>query len=619
MKLSQRFTLVVGLGSIAIFCYGMVLFLPKTENMDLKLMFEHRHDNDNAKLMNKGLPVFHDTSSESRPSIHNMRDSDDKLHVNDINNADVNLKDPQQRHRMEEILHEHEEAIKKANEILSAKSQIEKDKLVMAEQQAKEQREKLEKQLKEGGSHTVSPYDVNRGVPSDPEILSKRDKIKEMMKFAWDGYKKYAWGANELRPISNRGHSANIFGSAATGATIVDALDTLYIMGLKDEFKEARDWVLSSLDMNSRTDISVFEVNIRFVGGLLSAYFLSGDPVFKNQAKSIADKLLPAFDTPTGIPYALVNPISGKTRNWGWASAGCSILSEFGSLHMEFSMLTLITGDDTYLKKVMRIREVLQQIDKPNGLYFNYLNPKTGAWGTRHASVGALGDSFYEYLLKTWILSGKKDEDARKMYDAAVEAIETNMVRKSAGGLTYLGEYKNSRVEPKMGHLTCFAGGMFALGAKGSKDEQHYIDLGAEITHTCHESYDRATLKLGPEGFGFQGGNEATAIRANEKYYILRPEVIESYFVMWRMTKNPKYREWGWEAAQALEKNCRIGSGFSGIKNVYDVKPVHDDVQQSFLLAETLKYLYLLFSEDDLISLDEWVLNTEAHPFPVVR
>ncbi|XP_039264483.1 mannosyl-oligosaccharide 1,2-alpha-mannosidase IA-like [Styela clava] len=617
MKLSHRFTLVIGLGSIAIFCYGMVLFLPKTENMDLKLMFEHRHND--VKHMEKGLPQFHATSTVIRTQKSNNLQQQLPVDQIKINNLDANLKDPEQRHRMEQILHDHQEAIDKANEILSAKAQIEKDKMSMAEQQAQEKRESMEKKLKESGSHTVSPYNVDQGIPSDPDILNKRDKIREMMKFAWDGYKKYAWGANELRPISNRGHSANIFGSAATGATIVDALDTLYIMGMKEEFKEARDWVLSSLDMNSRTDISVFEVNIRFVGGLLSAYFLSGDPVFKNQAKAIADKLLPAFDTPTGIPYAQINPITGRTKNWGWASGGCSILSEFGSLHMEFSMLTKVTGDDIYLKKVMRIREVLQQIDKPNGLYFNYLNPKTGAWGTRHASVGALGDSFYEYLLKTWLLSGKVDEDARKMYDAAVTAIESNMVKKSAGGLTYLGEYKNSRVEPKMGHLTCFAGGMFALGAKGSKDEKHYIDLGAEITHTCHESYDKATLKLGPEGFGFQSGNEATAIRANEKYYILRPEVIESYFVMWRVTKNPKYREWGWEAAQALEKNCRVGNGFSGLKNVYDAKPVYDDVQQSFFLAETLKYLYLLFSDDDLINLDDWVFNTEAHPFPVVR
>lgn len=608
MKLSQRFMVIIGLGSIIVFCYAMVLFLPKTEP-DLHLLFEHRHDD-------LELSMGHDWVPPPQTAVKTFSMPQVNPGMQDFH---MNLKGSQERRHMEQAISEHENAIKKSQELMALKQQIEQDKTVIEIQRQQEEKRVLVEALKKPSSYTVEPYDFNRGAPKDPDLVTKRDKVREMMKFAWDGYKKYAWGSNELKPISSKGHSANIFGSAATGATIVDALDTLYIMGLQDEFMEAREWVMNTLDMNSRTDISVFEVNIRFVGGLLAAFFLTGDPVFKNKAKIIADKLLPAFNTPTGIPYALVNPVSGKARNWGWASGGCSILSEFGSLHLEFSMLTQVTGERIYLDKALKIRDVLKQVDKPNGLYFNYLNPKTGAWGQRHASVGALGDSFYEYLIKAWILSGHVDTDARKMYDEAVESIEANMIKVSSGGLTYIGEYKNSRVEPKMGHLTCFAGGMFALGAKGSKDEQHYINLGAEVTRTCHESYSRSPLKLGPEAFGFTGNNEAVAVRSNEKYYILRPEVVESYFVMWRITKDVKYREWGWEAVQALEKHCRVGSGFSGIKNVYDEKPTHDDVQQSFLLAETLKYLYLLFSEDELINMDEWVFNTEAHPFPVIH
>jgi mannosyl-oligosaccharide alpha-1,2-mannosidase len=106
-------------------------------------------------------------------------------------------------------------------------------------------------------------------------------------------------------------------------------------------------------------------------------------------------------------------------------------------------------------------------------------------------------------------------------------------------------------------------------------------------------------------------------MKANERYYILRPETIESYFVMWRLTHDQKYRDWGWEAVQALETHCKAPGGYSGIKNVYHANVLKDDVQQSFFLAETLKYLYLLFSDDELISLDEWVFNTEAHPLPI--
>ncbi|XP_071113066.1 mannosyl-oligosaccharide 1,2-alpha-mannosidase IA-like [Haliotis cracherodii] len=149
---------------------------------------------------------------------------------------------------------------------------------------------------------------------------------------------------------------------------------------------------------------------------------------------------------------------SGSSRNWGWASGGCSILAEFGSLHLEFAYLSAITGDDTYLKKVLKIREVLRQLEKPNGLYPNYLNPRTGKWGQLAVSVGALGDSFYEYLLKQWIMSGKTDTVAKDMYDEAVKGIEDKLIQTSSGGLKYFAEYKSGRLEHKMDHMSCFAG-----------------------------------------------------------------------------------------------------------------------------------------------------------------
>uniref|UniRef100_A0A8C2ZWH4 alpha-1,2-Mannosidase n=1 Tax=Cyclopterus lumpus TaxID=8103 RepID=A0A8C2ZWH4_CYCLU len=431
--------------------------------------------------------------------------------------------------------------------------------------------------------------------------------LPQMMKHAWDSYRQYGWGHNELKPLAKKGHSTNIFGNSQLGATIVDALDTLYIMGLHDEFKDGQEWIEQNLDFGVNAEVSVFEVNIRFIGGLLAAYYLSGQEVFKLKAVQLAEKLLPAFNTPTGIPWAMVNLKSGVGRNWGWASAGSSILAEFGTLHMEFVHLTYLTGNPAYYQKVMHIRKLLAKMDRPNGLYPNYLNPRTGRWGQHHTSVGGLGDSFYEYLLKAWLMSDKTDTEARKTYDDAIEAIERHLIRKSNGGLTFIGEWKNGHLERKMGHLACFAGGMFALGADGSPDDKagHYLQLGAEI--------------LGPEAFKFDSGLEAVAVRQNEKYYILRPEVIETYWYMWRFTHDPKYRQWGWEAAQAIDKYCRVSGGFSGVKDVYSSNPTYDDVQQSFFLAETLKYLYLLFSSDDLMPFESWVFNTEAHPLPVLH
>ncbi|CAG9824004.1 unnamed protein product [Phaedon cochleariae] len=465
---------------------------------------------------------------------------------------------------------------------------------------------------------------VKGGEDKDPVARERRNKVKEMMKHAWSNYVRYAWGKNELKPISKRGHGASIFGALPLGATILDGLDTLYVMGLDEEFRQARDWVADELDVDKIAkdmvaDVSVFEVNIRFVGGLLACFALTGDTVFKEKAQQIADKLLPAFNTPTGIPNALVNFKTGVSKNYGWASSGSSILSEFGTLHLEMSYLSDVTGDPVYRSKVERIRKVLHDLDKPKGLYPNYLNPKSGVWGQHHMSLGALGDSYYEYLLKAWLQSNKEDKEARQMFDEAMRAVFQHMLKTSPNGLMYFAELKFDRPEHKMDHLACFSGGLLALASRSLPNEVsgRYMDVAEQITRTCHESYDRSQTKLGPESFRFTEGSEARALKSSEKYYILRPEVIETYFYMYRLTKDEKYRDWGWEAVQAIEKHCKVSGGYTGIKNVYAEEPVQDDVQQSFFLAETLKYLYLLYSDDSLLSFDEWVYNTEAHPLPI--
>ncbi|XP_076378846.1 mannosyl-oligosaccharide 1,2-alpha-mannosidase IA isoform X1 [Megalopta genalis] len=465
-----------------------------------------------------------------------------------------------------------------------------------------------------------APYAIKLpNPPLDDVTNQRREKIKEMMKHGWDNYVRYAWGKNELKPISKKGHSASIFGAANMGATIVDGLDTLYIMGLHDEFKQGRDWIAENLDFDINSEISLFETNIRFMGSLLACYALTGDVMFRDKAAQLGERMLPAFQTETGIPHSLINLHTGASKNYGWASSGCSILSEIGTMHLEFNYLSDITGNPVYKSKVENVRKVLKNLEKPKGLYPNYIHPRTGKWGQHHMSLGGLGDSFYEYLLKAWLQSGKEDVEARQMYDEAIAAIDQHMIKISPGKLLYVSDLKYDRPDHKMGHLACFAGGMFALGAKTMENDlsDRYMTVAAGLTNTCHESYDRSVTKLGPEAFHFIEGNEAKSLKNGEKYYILRPETFESYFVMWRLTKDQKYREWGWEAVQALEKYCRVPGGFTGLHNVYLIDPPQDDVQQSYFFAETLKYLYLLFSNDDLISLDDWVFNSEAHVLPI--
>lgn len=165
-------------------------------------------------------------------------------------------------------------------------------------------------------------------------------------------------------------------------------MDTLFIMGMKDEFKRGRDWIAEHLNIdNIQTDISVFEFNIRFIGGLLTCYAFTKDQMFLDKAEQFAERLLPAFNTPKEIPYALINPKTGYAKNYAWASSGCSILSEIGTLHLEFVYLSDLVQKPVYKDKVFKIRNLLQAMTKPNGLYPNYINPKTGQWCQRKCSV----------------------------------------------------------------------------------------------------------------------------------------------------------------------------------------------------------------------------------------
>ncbi|XP_066532587.1 mannosyl-oligosaccharide 1,2-alpha-mannosidase IA [Hoplias malabaricus] len=588
-RLTEKFILLLVFSAFITLCFGAIFFLPDSSKLLSGVFF-------------RSSPAETDPRLGTDPDLaaaYGATGKDEKILV--------------------KIRKDHEKALLEAQHTLQKRpDEIKQD--------IRSEKEKVVRDGQGGNDDSLAEIEFIRPPgatghePGDPDTREKRAKIKEMMQFAWDNYKRYAWGSNELRPVSKQGHSSNLFGSLK-GATIIDALDTLYIMEMYDEFEAAAEWAEKNLDFNMNAEISVFEVNIRFVGGLLSAYYLSGKEVFRRKAIELGEKLLPAFKTPTGIPWALLNLKSGIGRNWPWASGGSSILAEYGTLHLEFIHLSRLSGKPVFAEKVMNIRKVLNRLDKPQGLYPNYLNPNSGQWGQHHVSVGGLGDSFYEYLLKAWLMSDKKDEEGKKLYYDALKAIETNLIRKSSGGLTYIAEWKGGLLEHKMGHLTCFAGGMIALGADGAPEDRtgHQMELAAEITRTCHESYTRTNLKLGPEAFRFDGGVEAIATRQNEKYFILRPEVVETYMYMWRFTHDPKYREWGWEAVQALEQHCRVEGGYSGVRDVYANSPSHDDVQQSFYLAETLKYLYLLFSDDDHLPFDHWVFNTEAHPLPVIK
>ncbi|WOL18303.1 mannosyl-oligosaccharide 1,2-alpha-mannosidase MNS1 [Canna indica] len=447
----------------------------------------------------------------------------------------------------------------------------------------------------------------------DPINNERREKVKDAMRHAWNSYVEYAWGKDELQPRSKSG--VNSFGGL--GATLVDSLDTLYIMDLKDEFQKAREWVATSLDFNKDYVASVFETTIRVVGGLLSAYDLSGDKIFLEKAKDIADRLLPAWDTPTGIPYNRINLAHGNPHNHGW-TGGESILADSGTEQLEFIALSQRTGDPKYQQKAEKVINQLQKTFPSDGLLPIYINPHSGA-ASSHSTItfGAMGDSFYEYLLKVWIQGNKTEtvKHYREMWETSMEGL-LSLVRKSTpSSFSYICEKNGGSLSDKMDELACFAPGMLALGSSGYGPEkaEQILSLAKELAWTCYNFYESTPTKLAGENYFFYAGQDMSV---GTSWNILRPETVESLMYLWRLTGNKTYQEWGWNIFQAFEKHSRIDSGYVGLKDVNTGDK--DDMMQSFFLAETLKYLYLLFSPPSVISFDEWVFNTEAHPLKIV-
>ncbi|KAK9909409.1 hypothetical protein WJX75_001817 [Coccomyxa subellipsoidea] len=432
------------------------------------------------------------------------------------------------------------------------------------------------------------------------------------MRHSWNGYVQYAWGADELLPLSRRGGTA----FCNTGATLLDALGTLWIMGMRKEFGRARDWVADqmSIDMNCQT--SLFELVIRAVGGLLSAYDLSGDEVFLTKAQAIAERMMPAFDTPTGIPRGTINLGTQASAATSWAGgANGAVLSELGSVQMEFIHLSRLTGEPKYGAAAERVIKFLNaKFDQ--GLLPVYINLETGAATSAQFAMGALSDSYYEYLLKVWVLKGRTDEMYRAMWVRAMDEMLERLVGTSSDGLQYVGDLNGGSFVQRLEHLTCFVAGNLALGVhtgavNGTRADK-YMALARNLTNTCYEMYRRMPTGLGPEQVTFQTGIMSKVTG----YNILRPEVVESIFMLYRTTNDTLYRDMGWSIFQAFETYSKVDSGgYSGVVDVGIVPPTKDDKMQSFWLAETLKYLYLLFSPSSTIPLSDWVFNTEAHPF----
>lgn len=486
----------------------------------------------------------------------------------------------------------------------------------------------------------IAPYVISPEIRKRSDLVAESRKvhIRKSFQFAWKNYVQYAFGYDEIKPITGKGEN----GWGGQGITLVDTLDTLWLLDMMDEFEQARDWVRDHLDHSRvKKPVSMFETTIRDLGGLLSAYDWSHDPIFFEKAVDLGERLLHGFDgSTTGIPFGSVdlriNPgmeQAPRARNFGWTNQN-AILAEFTSIQLEFRYLAKVAHRPELAEKTDRVFQLMHDNAPPNGLYPNfYKNPtqhnNVGITpGNQKITFGAMSDSFYEYMLKLWIQSGKAEPMFREMYDQSMDGMHNELLQKSTpSGLYYIADKNDGKLHHKMDHLVCFMGGLLALGAYTdpngleSPRAQRDLQTARALTYTCYQMYARMNTGISPEFIEFRPGNDFVVGR-DAPHYLLRPEAVESMFILNQLTGDPIYREWGWEIFQAIEKYCKTKYGYGSLVNVQKPELPPKDKMESFFLAETLKYLYLLQDPDTPIDvLHTHVFNTEAHPlriFPVL-
>lgn len=311
--------------------------------------------------------------------------------------------------------------------------------------------------------HGDSPYTFQKG-ESDDLARSRRFHIKKGMQFAWGGYEKYAFGMDEVKPQTMSGDN----GWGGFGTTLVDSLDTLWLMGMKEEFQRARDWVASSLQNDRNRMVSVFETTIRSLGGLLSAYDMSGDEIFLEKAHDLGNRLFQAVDkNDLGIPYGQVNLHTGDVHDISWVGSN-AMTAEFGTIQIEFRMLGRLTGHAPFKEKTEHVFQLMKEMNPKNGLYPYFVRNQGNKlqFANDKLTFGAMSDSFYEYMLKIWLQGGKSEPLYREMYDDAIQGMHDELLQVSSPtGLVFIADKNGGRLDEKMDHLVCFMGGLLALGA----------------------------------------------------------------------------------------------------------------------------------------------------------
>ncbi|HZO93479.1 MAG TPA: glycoside hydrolase family 47 protein [Candidatus Baltobacteraceae bacterium] len=426
---------------------------------------------------------------------------------------------------------------------------------------------------------------------STPAPGAIADEVRTEFLHAWNGYKRLAWGRDEVRPVS--GTTNDFFVPGTTfGLSIVEALDTLYVMGLDDELTAATRWVLDNLRFDVDGDVQMFEAVIRLVGGLLAGYAATGEKALLERARECADRLLPCFTkSPTGAPYRYANLRTGAVREPKMN------LAEIGTNVLEFGELTRLTGDPKYLRASLRAYEVVIAKRSPLNLLPTYFDVERGIFTDDDAiAPNPPVDSFYEYLWGGWQMLG--DTRCRDWYRLLTDAILKYQVDRTRTGLWF------RQVDARTGTTT---------GTRQIELAAFYAELLAKggdraIGEAYYDAFTAVARRYGiiPEIFDF------TTLDVISPSNEFRPEYANAAFDLWFLTRDPKYRDTAYAHFLALRDNCRIANGYTIVDDVRTRPMKLGDLFPAYGFAENFKYLYLIFADTPRFDPSGYYLSTEG-------
>ncbi|XP_045623563.2 ER degradation-enhancing alpha-mannosidase-like protein 2 [Procambarus clarkii] len=452
---------------------------------------------------------------------------------------------------------------------------------------------------------------------TDRERIKLREDVRGMFYHAYEGYMKYAYPYDELRPLSCDGHDT--WGSYSL--TLIDALDTLGVMGNKTEFRRVVELIIEKANFDVNINVSVFETNIRILGGLLSGHLMSkkmgievedgwpcAGPLLRI-SKDVADRLLPAFDTPTGMPYGTVNLRDGVPE--GETPITCT--AGVGTYIIEFGTLSRLTGDPVYEEVAMRALHGVWDHRSSINLVGNHIDVLTGRWAAQDSGIGAGIDSYFEYLVKGAALLQKPElmrifNQARTAIDKYLRHEDWYLWATMTKGYVTMAVFQS---------LEAYWPGVLALLGD--------INSAQKIIFNYHQVWKQ--FGFTPEFYSIPQAEAPV----NREGYPLRPELIESLMYLFQATNDDTFLEMGADILTSIQHTAKTECGYATVKNVND--HTLENRMESFFLAETTKYLFLLFDSENwmhntgvtgqvhkvgnrecIIEAGGYIYNSEAHP-----